>query len=57
MWFTIAAVLLTMWLYGVGLVHARGNAVHLLAVLALLSFGLHVLRWRRRKVARPQALE
>jgi len=50
MWFTIAAVLLTMWLYGVGLVHARGNAVHLLAVLALLSFGLHVLRWRRRKV-------
>lgn len=52
MWFMIAAVSLLMWLFGVGLFRVTGNSIHLLAVLALFCFGLHVVHWRRRKVVK-----
>ncbi len=52
MWFMVAAVCLLMWLSGIGLFHVTGNSIHLLAVLALFAFGLHVVQWRRRKVVK-----
>ena len=49
MWIAIAALLLLLWMVGLGLFHVSGNSVHLLAVLAMISFALHVGQWRRRK--------
>ena len=50
MWLTIALVFLVLWFLAVGFFHVSGNAVHLLAVLAMASLGVHLMR-RRRKVA------
>ena len=51
MWLSIAVLLFLLWMVGVGLFNVAGNSVHLLALLALVSLGVHVAP-RRRKVVR-----
>lgn len=50
MWFAIAVLLFLLWMVGVGLFNVAGNAVHLLAILAMASCGFHLVRLRRKVV-------
>ena len=49
MWLSLALVLFVLWCVAVGFFHVGGNAIHLLALLAMVAVGLH-LAGRRRKV-------
>lgn len=40
--FIVSLLLLAMWLLALGVFHVAGTLVHLLLVLALVSFGWHL---------------
>lgn len=48
MWLMLALTFAVLWLLAVGPFHVVGNSVHLLAVLAMVSLGAHLLTRRRK---------
>jgi Family of unknown function (DUF5670) len=48
MWIAIAVVLILLWLGGFAMFHVAGFAIHILLVLAVISFILHFVLGGRR---------
>ena len=43
----IAAILLIMWVLGMGTAHAFGGLIHILLVVAIIAVVLHVVQGRK----------
>jgi hypothetical protein len=52
MWLALTIVSLALWFLAVGVFNVAGNAIHLIAVLAMVALGVHLKG--RRKVASPR---
>jgi hypothetical protein len=50
MWLIIALVLVVLWLGGFFMFHAAGFAIHILLILAVVSFVVHFIRGGTRTV-------
>lgn len=50
MLWTIVAVLLLLWLLGVGMAYTLGGFIHLLLGLALLTVAIRLIQSRRHRV-------
>ena len=44
---TIAAILFVLWILGFGVFHVAGGLIHLLIVLAVIVFIVHLIQGRR----------
>ena len=50
MFLTIAVVLVVLWARGSFVFHAAGGLIHLVLVIALISFVVHFIRGKRARV-------
>lgn len=50
MFLTIAVVLVVLWALGSFVFHAAGGLIHLVLVIALISFVVHFIRGKRARV-------
>lgn len=44
---TIAAILFVLWILGFGVFHVAGGLIHLLIVIAVIVFVVHLIQGRR----------